>query len=172
MAAGEKKRVAVVTGTRAEYGLLRPVCTKLLASDELSLQLVVTGAHLSARHGNTVSEIEADGLPIAARIPILNYPSTPLGTCQTIGEAVALFAAYFSADRPDCVLVLGDRYEIFAAATAAVWRVVSAAVPLIASAVDCSSVASDDTAATSSATRPSNPCTAASRRAARAVRSA
>lgn len=119
MAAGEKKRVAVITGTRAEYGLLRPVCTKLLASDELSLQLVVTGAHLSARHGNTVSEIEADGLPIAARIPILNYPSTPLGTCQTIGEAVTLFAAYFSADPPDCVLVLGDRYEIFAAATAA-----------------------------------------------------
>ncbi len=119
MSGAKKRRVAVVTGTRAEYGLLRPVCQKLLASDELSLELVVTGAHLSEKYGNTVTEIEADGLPIAARIPILNHPSTALGTCRTIGDAVGLFAEQFSASRPDCVLVLGDRYEVFAAATAA-----------------------------------------------------
>ena len=116
---GAKKRVAVVTGTRAEYGLLRPVCEKLQKSDELALELVVTGAHLSERYGNTVTEIEAQGMPIAARIPILNHPSTNLGTCHTIADAVSLFADYFAASRPDCVLVLGDRYEIFAAATAA-----------------------------------------------------
>ena len=119
MSGAKKRRVAVVTGTRAEYGLLRPVCQKLLASDELELELVVTGAHLSEKYGGTVAEIEADGMPIAARIPILNHPSTDLGTCLTIGDAVGRFAEQFSASRPDCVLVLGDRYEIFAAATAA-----------------------------------------------------
>jgi len=119
MSIANKKRVAVVTGTRAEYGLLRPVCEKLRQSDELALELVVTGAHLSERYGMTVREIEADGLPIAARIPILTHPSTDLGTAETIGDAVTLFAQYFAGSRPDCVLVLGDRYEIFAAATAA-----------------------------------------------------
>ena len=119
MSGGAKKQVAVVTGTRAEYGLLRPVCEKLRESGQLSLALVVTGAHLSERYGNTVTEIEADGMPIAAKIPILNHPSTALGTCHTIGDAIGLFADYFAETRPDCVLVLGDRYEIFAAATAA-----------------------------------------------------
>ena len=119
MSGAAKKQVAVVTGTRAEYGLLRPVCEKLRESEQLSLALVVTGAHLSERYGNTVTEIEADGMPIAAKIPILNHPSTALGTCHTIGDAIGLFADYFAGTRPDCVLVLGDRYEIFAAATAA-----------------------------------------------------
>ena len=119
MTGAGKKRVAVITGTRAEYGLLRPVCQKLQASGALALQLVVTGAHLDGRYGQTVGEIEADGLPIAARIPILRHPSTALGTCRTIGDAVGLYAEYFEASRPDCVLVLGDRYEIFAAACAA-----------------------------------------------------
>ncbi len=119
MSGAGKKRVAVVTGTRAEYGLLRPVCKALQESEELALELVVTGAHLSERYGSTVSEIEADGMPITARIPILNHPSTDLGTCHTIGDAVGLFADYFAASKPDCVLVLGDRYEIFAVATAA-----------------------------------------------------
>lgn len=119
MSGAAKKQVAVVTGTRAEYGLLRPVCEKLRESEQLSLALVVTGAHLSERYGNTVTEIEADGMPIAAKIPILNHPSTALGTCHTIGDAIGLFADYFAETRPDCVLVLGDRYEIFAAATAA-----------------------------------------------------
>ena len=119
MSGAAKKQVAVVTGTRAEYGLLRPVCEKLRESEQLSLALVVTGAHLSERYGNTVTEIEADGMPIAAKIPILNHPSTALGTCHTIGDAIGLFADYFAETHPDCVLVLGDRYEIFAAATAA-----------------------------------------------------
>ena len=68
----KEKTVAVVTGSRAEYGLLRPVLRKLEASP-LLLKLVVTGAHLSDQYGNTVAEIEADGFPICARIPILKY---------------------------------------------------------------------------------------------------
>ena len=64
------RTITVVTATRAEYGLLRPVVQKIAASDVLDLQLVVTGAHLCPRLGETVHEIEADGLPIAARLPI------------------------------------------------------------------------------------------------------
>lgn len=64
------RTICVVTATRAEYGLLRPVVQKLVADDGLRLQLVVTGAHLCPWLGETVREIEADGLPIAARLPI------------------------------------------------------------------------------------------------------
>ncbi len=80
-----KKSLCVVTGTRAEYGLLRPVLQKLLQSAVIEPRLVVTGAHLAPEFGNTVSEIEADGMPIAARIPILKFGTgTPLATARTI----------------------------------------------------------------------------------------
>ena len=81
-----KKTVAVVTGTRAEYGLLRPVLQKLLRSAVLEPQLLVTGAHLAAEYGGTVAEIEADGTPIAARIPILKFGAGPLATADTVAS--------------------------------------------------------------------------------------
>ena len=114
-----KKRLAVITGTRAEYGLLRPVLFKLLASDKLEPLLIVTGAHLSAEYGNTVKEIEADGLPIAARIQILKFGHGPLALPDTVAYTIQQFARWFGENKPDGVLVLGDRYEIFAAAQAA-----------------------------------------------------
>ncbi len=114
-----QKTVAVVTGTRAEYGLLRPVIEKIAASERLRLRLVVTGAHLSERFGNTVQEIEQSGVPIDRRIPILTHPSTPLGSCKTVADTIGYFSDYFEETRPDAVLVLGDRYEIFAVASAA-----------------------------------------------------
>ena len=69
----QKKSLCVVTGTRAEYGLLRPVLQKLLKSEKIEPRLVVTGAHLEAQFGSTVGEIEADGMPIDARIPVLKF---------------------------------------------------------------------------------------------------
>ena len=115
-----KKSLCVVTGTRAEYGLLRPVLQKLLQSDVIEPRLVVTGAHLAPEFGNTVSEIEADGMPIAARIPILKFGTgSPLATARTVSYTMERFTDYFSQNRPDAVLVLGDRYEIFAAGAAA-----------------------------------------------------
>lgn len=114
-----KKRIAVVTGTRAEYGLLRPVIHKLMASPVLEPQVLVTGAHLSQEYGNTVQEIEVDGVPIAARIPILNFGHGPQSTAQTVAYAIQQFSAWFMTHRPAAVLVLGDRYEIFAVAQAA-----------------------------------------------------
>ena len=115
-----KKSLCVVTGTRAEYGLLRPVLQKLLQSAVIEPRLVVTGAHLAPEFGYTVSEIEADGMPIAARIPILKFGTgSPLATARTVSYTMERFTDYFGQNRPDAVLVLGDRYEIFAAGAAA-----------------------------------------------------
>lgn len=112
-------KLAFVTGTRAEYGLLRPLLQKAFADPELECKLLVTGAHLRPEYGNTVSEIEKDGLPIAERIDILRYGNTREGVVQASGLALRLFGAWFAANAVDACVVLGDRYEIFAAASAA-----------------------------------------------------
>lgn len=115
------RTIYVVTATRAEYGLLRPVVQKLAASCTLQLQLVVTGAHLSKRLGETVREIEADGIPIAARLPIFTEDAAE-PVALTIARTLTVFDGYFAAHRPDAVLLLGDRFEIFAVAAAAAAR--------------------------------------------------
>lgn len=115
-----KKKLAVVTGTRAEYGLLRPVLKKLLARGELEIQLLVTGTHLSLVFGETVKEIEADGFDIAAKVDILKFGTADsLATARTTAYAMGAFADALHELCPDGCLVLGDRYEIFAAAAAA-----------------------------------------------------
>ena len=118
-AAAGKKHLAVVTGTRAEYGLLRPVIKKLLKSDKIIPDVIVTGAHLRAEYGHTVEEILADGIRPAAEIDILRFGSGPLALPDTVAYALQAFARWFAAQRPAAVLLLGDRYEIFAAAQAA-----------------------------------------------------
>ena len=112
------RTITVVTATRAEYGLLRPVVQKIAASDVLDLQLVVTGAHLCPRLGETVHEIEADGLPIAARLPIFT-DNADEPVAKTIARTMEIFDNHFATHRPDAVLLLGDRFEIFAVAAAA-----------------------------------------------------
>ena len=113
-------KIAVVTGTRAEYGLLRPVIQKLAARPQAELALLVTGSHLAPEYGETVREIEADGAPIAARIPILfKEDAGELATVRAVERALRGFSEWFAANRPACCLVLGDRYEILAAAQAA-----------------------------------------------------
>ncbi len=123
----EKKTLAVVTGTRAEYGLLRPVLEKLLRSEKITPALIVTGAHLEEAYGNTVSEIERDGMPIAARIPILKFGQGREATADTVAYTIREFTRWFLQAKPDAALVLGDRYEIFAAAQAAAY----AGVPVV-----------------------------------------
>ena len=115
------RTITVVTATRAEYGLLRPVVQKIAASDVLDLQLVVTGAHLCPRLGETVHEIEADGLPIAARLPIFT-DNADEPVAKNIARTMEIFDNHFAAHRPDAVLLLGDRFEIFAVAAAAAAR--------------------------------------------------
>ena len=115
------RSICVVTATRAEYGLLRPVVQKLAASADLRLRLVVTGAHLCPRLGLTVTEIEKDGFAIDARLPIFTDDAAE-PVAQTIARTLTVFDEYFAQNAPDCLLVLGDRFEIFAVATAAAAR--------------------------------------------------
>ena len=115
------RSICVVTATRAEYGLLRPVVQKLAASADFRLRLVVTGAHLCPRLGLTVTEIEKDGFAIDARLPIFTDDAAE-PVAQTIARTLTVFDEYFAQNRPDCLLVLGDRFEIFAVATAAAAR--------------------------------------------------
>lgn len=114
-----KKTICIVTGTRAEYGLLRPVIYQVLATDSFVLKIVVTGMHLSKDFGYTYKEIEADGLSIDAKIDVLQNDDSTKAMSKAIGIGVIGFGKYFEKNRPDLVVVLGDRFESFAAATAA-----------------------------------------------------
>lgn len=114
-----QRRICVVTGSRAEYGLLQPVLAALRDDPRFELQLVVTGMHLSPEFGHTVSTIERDGLPIADKVESLISGDTPAAIAKSIGLGVIGFADVFRRLQPEWLLVLGDRFEIFAAAQAA-----------------------------------------------------
>ena len=114
-----KYQVCVVTGTRAEFGLLYPLLKKLNADTELELQLVVTGTHLLPEFGNTQKEIIASGIPIYSRVPIELGDDSKFAMASATGKALTSFAEYFEKNKPDLLIVLGDRFEIFAAAAAA-----------------------------------------------------
>lgn len=111
--------VCVITGTRAEFGLLKPLIQKLWQDSRFELRLTVTGSHLSAAFGNTQNEILEAGFPVTARIPIPLEGDSKPDMARATGHAVTAFADCFEKDRPDMVVVLGDRYEIFGAVTAA-----------------------------------------------------
>jgi GDP/UDP-N,N'-diacetylbacillosamine 2-epimerase (hydrolysing) len=113
------KRICVVTGSRAEYGLLRPIMRAVQGTHGLALQVVVTGMHLAREFGHTVDEVVADGFPIAARVPTVPREDTNAAMAASVGTGVRGMAAAFARLRPHVVLVLGDRVEAFAAATAA-----------------------------------------------------
>lgn len=114
-----ERRICVVTGSRADYGLLEPVMRAIAAAPGLRLQVVATGMHLSPEYGDTWRAIEADGFALDARVESLVADDSALGTAQSIGRGVAGMAAAYARLQPDLVLLLGDRYEIFAAAQAA-----------------------------------------------------
>jgi UDP-hydrolysing UDP-N-acetyl-D-glucosamine 2-epimerase len=113
-------RIAVVTGTRADYGLLRTLVAALSEDPAFEVGLLVTGSHLSERFGMTVGEIEADGWPITARVPLPLDDDSPVGVARATGVALSGLAEALDASRPDLVVVLGDRTEALAAASAAV----------------------------------------------------
>jgi GDP/UDP-N,N'-diacetylbacillosamine 2-epimerase (hydrolysing) len=116
-----KRTIAVVTGTRAEYGLLRHLIKLINDSDEFELQLVVTGSHLSKKFGETYKEIEADGFVINRKIDLLLASDTPLGLAKSTSLGVAGFGEVFDSINPDLILVLGDRFEILSAVIAAMF---------------------------------------------------
>lgn len=113
------KTICVVTGTRAEYGLLRWLMEGIRQSPDLTLQVIVTGAHLSPEFGLTYRDIEADGFVIDRKVEMLLSSDTSVGVAKSMGLAMIGFGDAFAELSPDLVLVLGDRYEIFSAAAAA-----------------------------------------------------
>lgn len=113
-----RRRLCVVTGSRAEYGLLYWVLHALRDDPAFELQLVITGMHLAREFGHTVDEIERDGFPIARRVEMLLASDTPGGIARSVGLGVIGMADALEQLRPDMALVLGDRYEILAAAQA------------------------------------------------------
>lgn len=115
------KKIAVVTATRAEYGLLSPVIKELRKheSDRLTVELIVTGTHLSEKYGNTIQEIDADGLRIDHKISISVASDSELNISNNQAEVLVKFTALFIKQSYNAVILLGDRYETLAVAIAA-----------------------------------------------------
>jgi UDP-hydrolysing UDP-N-acetyl-D-glucosamine 2-epimerase len=113
------RRVALVTGTRAEYGLLQGLMKEIQADPDLDLQLVVTGMHLAPEFGLTWQDIEKDGFTIDRTIDMLLSSDTPLGTAKSMGLGMIGLADALSSLAPDIVVLLGDRFEMLSAAAAA-----------------------------------------------------
>jgi GDP/UDP-N,N'-diacetylbacillosamine 2-epimerase (hydrolysing) len=113
------KKICVVSATRAEYGLLKPLIKGLSAIGDFDVKLAVTGAHLSSAFGSTYMEIEKDGFSIDKKIEILSQGDAPSDISKAMALALAGFADYFASARFDLLILLGDRYETIAVALAA-----------------------------------------------------
>ncbi|KLU62644.1 GDP/UDP-N,N'-diacetylbacillosamine 2-epimerase (hydrolyzing) [Peptococcaceae bacterium CEB3] len=115
------RKICVVTGSRAEYGLLYPLLREIQADPDLELLLLVTGTHLSPEFGLTYREIERDGFTIADKVEMLLSADTPTAIAKSVGLATIGLAESYARLQPDIVVILGDRYEILAAAQAALF---------------------------------------------------
>ena len=113
------RKICVITGTRAEFGLLYPTIKAIQEHKDLQLQLIATGMHLSPEFGLTYKEIEKEGFTIDKKIEILLSSDTPIGISKSMGLAMISFSEAFAELKPDITLVLGDRFEIFATVSAA-----------------------------------------------------
>jgi len=113
------RKIAVITGARADYGLQYWLINAIHRDPNLTLKLIVTGSHLSAQFGRTVDQIHGDGLPIAAEVPMIAGDDSEWAMARSTGEGVIGMADALKTLRPDLVVMPGDRFEILAAATAA-----------------------------------------------------
>jgi len=113
------RKICVITGTRADYGILFPVMKAIESAAGLSLQVIVTSMHLMKEFGHTFKEIEKDGFKISAKVDISYQEDTGLAMADSVGRAVSGLAKEFDRLDPDIVVVLGDRGEMMAAAIAA-----------------------------------------------------
>jgi UDP-hydrolysing UDP-N-acetyl-D-glucosamine 2-epimerase len=121
------RAIGVVTVSRSDYGHLVPVLREISAASDLRLLLFVAGAHLSPRFGRTVGLVEADGWPITASIDLLEADDSPAGIAASMARGVDGFARAFTRQRPEVLVLLGDRFEMLAAAVAALPLVVPVA---------------------------------------------
>jgi GDP/UDP-N,N'-diacetylbacillosamine 2-epimerase (hydrolysing) len=114
------KKICVVTGTRAEYGLLRPLIKRLNNDKDIELQIIATGMHLSHEFGLTYKNIEQDGYKIDEKIEILLSSDSNIGISKSMGLVFISFSETYERLKPDMIVILGDRYETFAAVATAV----------------------------------------------------
>lgn len=114
-----KRKICVITGTRAEYGLLRWVMEGIQDDSGLTLKIIATGTHLSPEFGLTFREIEQDGFQIDRKVEMLTSSDTPVGIAKSMGLGLIGFADALNELHPDLIVVLGDRFEIFSAVSAA-----------------------------------------------------
>ena len=114
-----KRKITITTGTRAEYGILRPILNEITQRKKLQLILIVTGTHLSKRHGMTINEIKKDKFKIYQTFKFLPNDDTGFSAAKSLGGGVVQFAKIFKKVKPDINLILGDRDEMFASAIAA-----------------------------------------------------
>ncbi len=113
------RKICVITGTRAEYGLLRWVMQGIKDDPELTLQIIATGMHLSPEFGLTYRDIEQDGFQIDRKVEMLTSSDTSVGIAKSMGLGLIGFADALHELKPDLIVVLGDRFEIFSAVSAA-----------------------------------------------------
>ncbi len=113
------RTLGLVTTSRADWGIYRPLAGRIRDEDGLTLRLLASGSHLSPEFGCTVNEIEAEGYEVAERVEMLLSSDTPEGIAKSMGLGVTGFAQVFGRWRPDILIVLGDRFEMCAAALAA-----------------------------------------------------
>jgi len=109
-----RRKICVVTGTRAEFGLLSNLMKEVQKDDELELQIVVTGMHLSSEFGLTYRQIEEEGFIINEKIEMLLSSDTPIGIAKSMGLATIGFADVLERLKPDILVILGDRFEMLA----------------------------------------------------------
>lgn len=114
-----KRKICVVTGSRAEYGLLQGLCKKIQIDPDLQLQIIATGMHLSPEFGLTYKNIEADGFTIDAKVEMLLSSDSVVGVSKSMGLGLIGFGEALQQLQPDLLVVLGDRFEIFSAVAAA-----------------------------------------------------
>jgi len=115
----KKRTIAVVTGSRADYGHLYWLMRSIKEDPRLSLQVMVTGSHLSSNFGLTYKEIVKDGFSITAKVPILSQDNSEAGVVVSVGKGCIGFSKIFKKYKPDMMVVLGDRFEILSATIAA-----------------------------------------------------
>jgi GDP/UDP-N,N'-diacetylbacillosamine 2-epimerase (hydrolysing) len=113
------RKICIITGTRADYGLLRWVIQGIKDDPELTLQIIATGMHLSPEFGLTYQAIEQDGFQIDRKVEMLTSSDTAVGIAKSMGLGLIGFADALHELQPDLIVVLGDRFEIFAAVSAA-----------------------------------------------------
>ncbi len=113
-----KRKICVFTGTRAEYGLLKPLLEEIRADDDLELQIIASGMHLSPEFGLTINDVERD-FRVDKKVEMLLSSDTPVGIAKSIGLGIIGFADALESLKPDILVILGDRFEALAIAIAA-----------------------------------------------------